>query len=157
MQTRWYSSSKLIRWLIHSTFGVIYLLLVIRAGVSLQQGPPSFLNLTQDSMMVLAIKRIAAIIYSPFWSMLHYPTIGDELVTTILFALFGYSLLHYGMFVKVPVDRSASMTNRILDFCRMLFFLAGTLLILLMVARMGVMLYQDLTFGRLFIGVPAKK
>jgi len=39
----------------------------------------------------------------------------------------------------------------------MLFFLAGTLLILLMVARMGVMLYQDLSFDRLVIGVPAKK
>ncbi len=105
---------------------------------------------------MLAIKRVAGLMYSPFWLMLGYPT-GGEVVTTILFALFGYALLHYGMFVKVPADRSASMINKILDFCRMLFFLAGTLLILLMVARMAVMLYQDLSFGRVVIGVPANK
>ena len=157
MQIRKYNSSKPIVALTNSVFGFIYLLLILRAAVSLHQGSANILSPTRDSLIVLAIKRVAGLIYSPFWLMLGYPTVGGEVVTTILFALFGYALLHFGMFVKVPADRSTSMMNKILDFCRMLFFLAGTLLILLMVARMGVMLYQDLSFDRLVIGVPAKK
>jgi hypothetical protein len=157
MQIRNYTSSKPIVALAHFVFGFIYLLLILRAAVSHHQGPANIFTATHDSLIVLAIKRVAGLIYSPFWLMLGYPTVGGEVVTTILFALFGYAVLHCGMFVKLPADRSASMVNKILDFCRMLFFLAGTLLILLMVARMGVMLYQDLGFGRLVIGVPAKK
>jgi len=157
MEIRKYTSSKPIVALAHSVFGFIYLLLILRAAVSLHQGPANILTRTHDSLIVLAIKRVAGLIYSPFWLMLGYPTVGGEVLTTILFALFGYALLHYGMFVKLPADRRALMTNKILDFCRMLFFLAGTLLILLMVARMGVMLYQDLSFGRVVIGVPAQK
>ena len=49
------------------------------------------------------------------------------------------------------------MANRILDVCRMIFFLAGTLLILLIVLRMSVMLYQDVMFPRIMIGVPVNK
>jgi len=61
------------------------------------------------------------------------------------------------MFMRVPIERSNSMANRILDVCRMIFFLAGTLLILLIVLRMSVMLYQDVMFPRIMIGVPVNK
>ena len=129
MQIRRYTSFKPIVVLLHAVFGFVYLLLILRAAVSIHQGPANILSPTHDSLIVLTIKRMAGLIYSPFWLMLGYPTIGGPVVTTILFALFGYALLHYGMFVKVPADRSASMINKVLDFCRMLFFLAGTLLI----------------------------
>ena len=152
-----YNPPKRVRVFFHSIFTFIYLLLIVRAVISLYQGPATLLTPTQDSLAVLAIKRTAGIVYSPFWLMLAYPTIGGELVTTILFALVGYALLHYGMFLSVPVERRGSTVNKLLDLCRMLFFLAGTLLVLLMVARMGVMLYQDLTWGRVRIAVPAGK
>ena len=152
-----YRPSKLVSIWIHTHFGIVYLILILRAAVSLYEGPSSFPRFTSNSDPVLAIKRVAGIAYSPFWVISGSPTIGGVVVTTILFALFGYGLLHYGMFMSIPLDRRESMANKVLDFCRMIFFLAGTLLILLMVARMGVLLYNDVTFGRPIIGVPATK
>jgi hypothetical protein len=62
------------------------------------------------------------------------------------------------MFLEVD-ERSKSMLDKILKSCRAIFFLVGTLFLSLIVARMSVMLYQDIAYGRMQfgIGVPAKK
>jgi len=63
------------------------------------------------------------------------------------------------MRMNISNQGSISMADKILKLSRTLFFLAGTLLLLLIVARMSVMLYQDISFGRRQIGIlsPAKK
>ena len=149
--------SKRISLLLHFFFLSTYGLLLVRAAISLYEGETDILAANQDSSVTHIVKRICGILYHPFYALLSYPNLGGVLVTSIMFALFGYALLHFGMFMRVPIERSNSMANRILDFCRMMFFLAGTLLILLIVIRMSVMLYQDVTFPRMMIGVPAKK
>ncbi len=111
-------------------------------------------------MLTLLIKRIGGILYAPFFAVFIPTDLDSEgwFIATIIFAMLGYALIHYGMFMKVD-ERSNFMFDKILKFCRATFFLAGTLLLLLIVARMSVMLYQDLIYGRMQfgIGAPAKK
>jgi hypothetical protein len=64
--------------LIHSVFGFIYLLLLLRAAVSLHQDPANIFSPTHDSLIVLAIKRVAGLMYSPFWLMLGIPQLAGR-------------------------------------------------------------------------------
>jgi len=130
----------------------------VRAGISFYEGPVDLSTLPNNSLLTLLIKRICGILDAPFYGLLMFtPESNADLIVAIVFAVFCYALIHYGMFMKIPIERGDEMVNKILAFCRAIFFLAGTLLILLIIARMGVMLYQDISYGRMMIGVPAKK
>ncbi len=161
MQVLSYKLSRRPALLLHISFAAIYLLLITRAVISLHEGPPDLSNLTQNSLVVLIIKRVCGILYGPFFAVLVPPSFESnaDLIVTIVFAIAAYAFIHYGMLMNVPNQGSISMADKILKLCRATFFLAGTLLLLLIVARMSVMLYQDITFGRLQFGVgaPAKK
>jgi hypothetical protein len=143
------------------SFASIYLLLVIRAAISLHEGPPDLSNLPQNSLLVLIIKRACGILSGPFFAVLVPPSFESnaDLIVTIVFAVAAYAFIHYGMLMNVPKQGSVSMADKILKLCRATFFFAGTLLLLLIVARMSVMLYQDIIFGRLQVGIasPARK
>ena len=161
MQILSYKPSRRFALLLHIGFASIYLLLVTRAIISLHEGPPDFSNLTQNSLVVLIVKRVCGILYGPFFAVLVPPSFDSnaDLIVTIVFAIAAYAFIHYGMLMNVPTHRSISMADKILKLCRAIFFLAGTLLLLLIVARMSLMLYQDISFGRLRFGVgsPMKK
>jgi hypothetical protein len=156
-----YRPSGRLALFIHTSFATIYLLLVTRAIISFHEGPPDLSNLTQNSLVVLIIKRVCGILYGPFFAVLSPPSFESnaDLIVTIMFAIAAYALVHYGMLMNVPIQARISMTDKILNLCRAIFFLAGTLLLLLIVTRMSVMLYQDIGFGRLQVGIgaPAKK
>ena|SRR2546421_8066159 len=150
--------SKRLALLFHAIFASIYLLLIVRAGISFYEGPIDFSNLPNNSLPALLIKRICGILDAPFYGLLMFsPEINADLIVAIIFALLCYAMVHYGMFMKVHIEGGNVMVNKILAFCRAMFFLAGTLLLLLIMARMSVMLYQDISYGRMMIGVPAKK
>ena len=146
--------------LFHSAFSFIYLQLIVRIGISLYEGPIDLGNLPHNSLLTLLVKRICGILYAPFFAGLIPPEPDSEgwFIATIIFAILGYALIHYGVFMKVD-ERSHSMSDKILKFCRAMFFLIGTLFLLLIAARMSVMLYQDVAYGRMQIGVgtPVKK
>ena len=152
--------SKRAAILLHSAFSLIYLLLIVRAGISLYEGPINLSNLPHNSLPALLIKRICGILYAPFFAVFMPVDMDSEgwFIATIIFAVMGYALIHYGMFLRVD-DGDASMLDNILKFCRAVFFLAGTLFLLLIVARMSVLLYQDIAYGRIQIGIgaPARK
>jgi hypothetical protein len=137
------------------TFYGIYFLLVARFVIGLHEKPfeklSDLTNELPDPFFILAIKRLASLFSDPF-------TQFDSFEAVIL-SLICYPIFHYGMFLKIPELRKDFFVNKILDACRAVFFLMGTLLILLVAARMGVMLYQDLTYGRSFItiGTPKKE
>ena len=146
--------------LLHTIFVPIYLLLVIRSGISFYEGPIDLLRLPDDSLLTLIVKRVCGILYAPFFGLMMFsPETNADLIVAIVFAILCYALIHYGMFMNVSIERSGIMMNKVLAFCRAVFFLAGTLLILLIIARMSVMLYQDIAYGRMQIGVsaPARK
>lgn len=148
--------SKRVAVLLHSAFSLIYLLLIVRAGISLYEGPINLSNLPNNSLPTLLIKRTCGILYAPFFAVFIPTDLDSEgwFIATIIFALSGYALIHYGMFMRLD-ERGASMPDKILKVCRAVFFLAGTLLLLLIVARMSVMLYQDISHGRIQYGVGA--
>jgi hypothetical protein len=150
------------RWalLLHTTFITIYLLLIIRAGISFYEEPIDLLHLPNNSLFMLIVKRICGILYAPFFGLLMFsPDSNADLIVAIAFAILCYAVIHYGMFMDVHNERSGVMVNKVLALCRAVFFLVGTLLVLLIVARMGVMLYQDIAYGRIQVGVgaPARK
>jgi hypothetical protein len=152
--------SKRAAILFHSVFSFIYLLLIVRIGISVYEGPINWGNLPYNSFVTLLVKRICGILYAPFFAVLILPEPDSEgwFIATIIFALLGSALIHYGMFMKVD-ERSNSMLDKILKSCCAIFFLVGTLFLLLIVARMCVMLYQDVAYGRMQfgIGAPTKK
>ena|ERR1700730_14055792 len=142
--------------LFHTIFVPIYLLLIIRSGMSFYEGPIDLLHLPGDSFLTLMVKRVCGILYAPFFGLIMFsPDNNADLIVAIVFAILCYALIHYGMFMNLSIERSGIMMNRVLAFCRTVFFLAGTLLILLIIARMSVMLYQDIAYGRMQIGVGA--
>src|SRR4030095_3938279 len=128
--------------------------------ISLYEGPSNLLHPIQPSVVTLITKRMAGIVYYPFFAVLLGPSLegNAHLIVAIVFALLTYGMIHYGMFMKVA-EGSSLVADKILKLCRSLFFLAGTLLLLLIIARMGVMLYQDVVYGRFQIGIraPASK
>jgi hypothetical protein len=142
--------------LFHSIFFTTYVLLIIRSGISFYEGPIDLLHLADDSLLTLIVKRVCGILYAPFFGLMMFsPENNSDLMVAIIFAILCYAIIHYGMFMNVSIERSGIMVNKVLALCRAVFFLAGTLLILLIIARMSVMLYQDIAYGRMQIGVGA--
>ena len=155
-----FNPSRRLALVLHSIFASIYLLLGTRAVISLNEGPPDSSTLTENSPVVVIVKRVSGILYQPFFWVFVPASVGNaDLIEAIVFAIAFYALIHYGMLMNVPNHGSVSMADKILKMCRAIFFLAGTLLLLLIVARMSVMLYQDIHLGRLQFGIasPAKK
>ena len=142
--------SPLLKSFLDYSFVAIYILLIAEFIILLDGDTFDFEKLiVPQPFFIIMINRFSSILYQPF---------GFAHISTIVFALFGYAVFHFGMFLDVPADKKDLFMNKILDFCRVVFFLAGTLLILLIIARMFVMLYQDVTVGRpvINIGKPEK-
>jgi hypothetical protein len=145
---------------LHASFLFVYLLLVTRLAISLYEGPTFFQYEADPSLVILIIKRLAGIVYQPFFAFFVGPSYGNTyFIVTLDVALFIYGLIHYGIFMTIAVEGSSFVADKILKLCRAFFFFAGALLLLLIVARMGVMLYQDLVFGRFptVLRAPASK
>jgi hypothetical protein len=127
----------------------------VRAGIDYFEGPFDFSKLSDDSILTGIIKRVCGEIYAPFWAVgFPIPSSPDYLLPhAIIMAILVFGLIHYGMFMKTDTGQGASMASKILNLCRAFFFLAGALLVLLVCIRMGVMLYQDIAYGRPVFGV----
>ena len=144
-------------------FSAIYLLLLTRGLIAINEGPDNLIALRHHSIIVVSIKRACGILIEPFYAVVIPPSPESNayFLETIVFALLCYLFFHYGMFASLPIAESKSMITKILSTCRMVFFVSGSLLILLVVLRMGVELYYDLTEhgsrGHFIIADPATK
>ncbi len=154
-----YHPSKRAAFVIHAGFSLIYTLLLVRAGIAYYESPFDLSHLTDDSALTRIIKRICGGMYAPLWGVgFPIPFGGDYLLpNAIIMAILVFGLIHYGMFMKTDTGQGGSMTSKILNVCRAFFFLAGALLVLLICIRMGVMLYQDIAYGRPTFGVAPKR
>jgi hypothetical protein len=150
-----YRPAKRVALLIHAVFSFIYCLLLVRAGIYYYETPFNLANLLDDSLLTRIIKLVCGEIYAPLWAVgLPFPSSPDYLLPNgIIMAILVFGLIHYGIFMRTDFVRGASVTSKILNVCRAFFFLAGALLILLICIRMGVMIYQDVTYGRPVFGV----
>ena len=147
--------SKRIALSIHAVFSLIYFLLMVRGGIAIYESPFDLSKLRDDSALTHIVKRVCGEIYAPFWAVgFPLPFGGDSLLPhAIVMAILVFGLIHYGMFIRTDTEHSASMASKILNLCRAFFFLAGALLVLLICIRMGVMLYQDIAYGRPYFGI----
>jgi hypothetical protein len=102
--------------------------------IDLSREPFDLMKIQQEPNYIKLISRYSGVFSQPFNNSADW-------------SIFSYVIFSFGMFLEIPKERKDFFMNKILDTCRVIFFLAGTLLILLGVARMGVLLYQDITVG----------
>ena len=137
------TKNERLKSFLHISFNIIYVFLSLRFVISLDEDPFELSKIIAPKpFYVTIINRISGVLCQPF----DFPS-----TETIVLALLAYMLFHYGAFLTIPEERKDLIMNKILDACRVTFFLLGTLLLLLAIIRMGVLLYQDLTVGRLTI------
>lgn len=137
------TENERLKSFLHISFNVVYVFLSLRFVISLNEEPFELGKIIAPKpFYVTVINRISGVFCQPF----DFPS-----TETIVLALLCYMLFHYGAFLTIPEERKDLIMNKILDACRVIFFLFGTLLLLLAVTRMGILLYQDLTIGRLTI------
>ena len=141
--------SKPIALLFHGFFFFVYSLLFARGVIAFREDPVDLSNLLKDSTLTMMIRRMSGIIIEPFFGVITPPAPEgyDYLIATIAFTAVCYALFHYGIFAKPQVKEDDFLINKIVNVCRMIFFILGTLLILLVVIRMSVELYYDIAYG----------
>src|SRR5262249_8288291 len=111
--------SQRIAYGLHTTFMVIYLLLLMRPPVSLYEGPIDIAHLPRNSVPTVMLKRVCGTLLAPFWAVgFPFPwDYRDFLTPALVIALLTYGLIHYGMFMSVSVEGGDSMASKILNFC----------------------------------------
>jgi hypothetical protein len=140
--------SSRIKLALNTAFASSYLLLLARLALALSEGPSDVATIRHSSTSVILLKRLSGILIEPFHAVIFPPSPDGwpgYYAWTILLAIAGYGLFHYGIFMGIPEE--GTVTNKVLRLCRAAFFFIGTLLILLVVLRMGVELYYDVTMG----------
>ena len=149
MQLSHYRLSRPVAFLFHGFFLFVYLLLIARGVIAVQEGPMDFSSLLKNSTPTIIIKRMSGIIVEPFYAVIIRPSPEGYgyLIATIIFTACCYALFHYGIFAKARIEEDDLLINRIVNVCRMIFFILGSLLILLVVLRMSVELYYEITYG----------
>lgn len=141
--------SKKTEDFLYVSYYLIFILLILELFILLTLPPFDLRNIPQYPSHIVFINNFSSIIYAPFGRF--------DSLESIIFALIGYGIFYYGTFIEIADERKELIMNKILDYCRVVFFLAGTLLLLLVIARMGIMIYQDLTIGRSIITIGTSK
>jgi len=80
---------KRIAVVLHAIFTSLYLLLLARLGISLYEGPSNLLHPIQPSVFTLITKRMAGIVYYPFFAVLLGPSLegNAHLIVAIHFCI----------------------------------------------------------------------
>lgn len=132
------------RMWVHCAFATAYILLLLRLL------PPLF-QIPDTAWQTVVLKLSCSIIAGHVWDRYpfdeHYPT----LVANVVEALITYGSIHYATTARLPHDRSDSRMINFLYFCRSILYLFVTLLVLLIIVRMCVLIYQDVSTPRMTI------
>jgi hypothetical protein len=139
-------------WL-HFAFGAAYAVLLLRLLPFLVAVPGGWL---------LQATKVTADIFTghfSFWSAM----LEDDplmVVPEIIVSFVAYGAMHYAVASRLPEDEGDSRMLKFMYFCRSLLYLFVTLLVLLVIARMFLLIYRDLSFARgggvRVISVPSK-
>lgn len=137
--------SKETAYVIHAVFFNFYCLLLGRAvlvfsGIRLnndswQQRLGVLEKLSEEMFFSIGLYNVH------FDGETHLPTFTVNLICT--FAAF--LTIHRGMFMDITPKPETSWADKVLKVCRALFFLLGSLLLVLMLIRMGYAFYEQLT------------
>jgi len=114
-----------------------------------------------SSVSLLILHRLSRLLYQPFrWRGGIDFLEGAWDGPAIVFALASLGLLHYGITAAISVESSMPLMNKILNIFRLAFYVSLTLLVILIVVRMAVMTYHDITNphrGEIIFGVSSTK
>lgn len=129
---------------LHAGFTVIYLLLISWC----------FFNIfSQIDERFIAFYQLLNRFSKPFYRPFQSPLVWVD-VQAVLYALFSFGFLHGAITHATPKDTDTRMLSTLVNVFRATFFLTATLLALLIVVRLSIDTYRDLTGrGRPVIGV----
>ena len=130
---------------VHFAFGAAYVVLLLRLL-------PLWLPLDADGWLMPALKVTTDLFAGHFTSGLGLFNDDPRMfVPDVVFACVAYGATHYAVTSKLPVDEGDSRMLKLMYFCRSLLYLFVTLLVLLVIVRMFILIYQDLSRPRLGI------
>ena len=135
---------------VHFAFGAAYVVLLLRLL-------PLAVTFSPDGWFLPAVKTTSNIFAGHF--SFFYSFFEDDprmYVGEVIMALVAYGAMHYAVTSRLPEDEGESRMLKFMYFCRSVLYLFVTLLVLLVllvIGRMFILIYQDLTPMR--FGVPA--
>ena len=127
-------------WL-HFAFGAAYAVLLLRLLPFLITVPDGWL---------LQVSKVAADIFAGHFGFGRV-MLGDEplmVVPEIVMVSVAYGATHYAAASRLPEDEGDSRMLKFMYFCRSLLYLFVTLLVLLVIVRMFLLLYRELSPAR---------
>ena len=127
---------------VHFAFGAAYVVLLLRLL-------PLWLPADADGWLTPALKVTADLFAGHFTNR---PNLFDDdprmFVPDVVFACVAYGATHFAVTSKLPADEGDSRMLKFMYFCRSLLYLFVTLLVLLVIVRMFILIYQDLSRPR---------
>lgn len=139
---------------VHFAFGAAYTVLLLRLL-------PLLVQLPADGWLVPGFKVAADLFAGHFTGGLGmFQDDPRMFVPDVVFALVGYGAIHYAATSGLPEDGGDSRMLKFMYFCRSLLYLFVTLLVLLVVVRMFILVYKDLSRPNVVniraVGTPAR-
>lgn len=137
---------------VHFAFGAAYAVLLLRLLL------PLFLPADAGGWLTPAVKVAAGLFAGHFTGGLSVLLEDDPrmFVPDVVSAGVAYGATHYAVTSKLPEDEGDSRMLKFMYFCRSLLYLFVTLLVLLVIVRMFILVYQDLSRPRVgILGVPS--
>lgn len=157
-----YRPSKETAFLLHAVFFNFYCLLIGRTVLVVSGIKIDVQEATAWERRLVSLERLTNVIFfaidlEPFGSVTRLDsTYSEDYVVSLLFAFVVFVTIHRGMFMDVSPRPETTWADKVLKVCRAIFFLIGSLLLILMVIRMGYALYEQLNPSRLILVDPAK-
>jgi Trk-type K+ transport system membrane component len=126
----------------HFAFGAAYVVLLLRLL-------PFFISLDAGGWLTACLKTAGGIFAGQFSeSLAMFEDDPRMVVPDIIFALIVYGSTHYAVTSRLPEDGDDSRMLKFMYFCRSVLYLLVTLLVMLVILRMFILIYHDLTWPR---------
>jgi hypothetical protein len=124
---------------VHFAFGAAYVVLLLRLL-------PLVTTFSEGGWFLPAVNTACNLFAGQFTNWFSW--FGDDprmFVPDVIFALFAYGVTHYAVTSRLPEYDGESRMLKVMYFCRSVLYLFVTLLVLLVIVRMFILIYHDLT------------
>jgi hypothetical protein len=144
-----YRPSKETAFLIHAVFFNFYCLLIGRAVLVISGIHLDRRDVSTWQRRLMALEKLSNVILfsvgleSSYTSFRPDDVLYEDIFISLFCATTAFLTIHRGMFMDVTPKPEASWADKVLKVCRAIFFLLGSLLLVLMLIRMGYALYQQ--------------
>ena len=124
---------------VHFAFGVAYVVLLLRLL-------PLVTTFPEGGWFLPAVKTACHLFAGHFtFGRAFFDDDPRMYVGEVILSLVAYGVTHYAVTSRLPEDNGESLMLKFMYFCRSLLYLFVTLLVLLVIVRMFLLIYNDLT------------